>query len=142
MAKTDPDQTAVDLLTDHEAERQDNEAKMVNAAKPRARKMAKHAVARVARKKPSKAAQTKSMDEFVKEVLLDLASHARAWRGMVVRQSKEKKRTFAKRTGKKLTLPKITKARIEERREVKEKARTQPTQTAAPESVKERAHDG
>ncbi len=142
MPKTDPDQTAVDLLTDHEAERQDNEARMVNAGKARARATAREVVASLARPKPSARTQQRAHDWFVKEVLLQLASSARKWRGMVVRQSREKKRAFSQRTGKKLTLPKITAKRIAERREVQEKARTQAKQTAVSDAVKKRAHDG
>lgn len=123
MARKPEDQACDDLLVDHEAERQDEEARMVEAAAPLLEKAAKQAVKLLAVRKPSKRAIAKANDLILRATLLGMAERANRVQAMVKRQAKERKDTFGKRSGEKLEIEPITAKRIEARKQAVAEAR-------------------
>lgn len=117
-----PDEKAADVLLDHEAERQDDEARAKVEARPEFKRRARMAIAMVTEPNPPAAVVADAAEWVARGVLLELAERVARLRSMVVRQTREKRAAFDARSGKRIRLAKITKAqvekRIEERREV------------------------
>ena len=123
MARKPEDQACDDLLLDHEAERQDEEARMLDEAMPLFEKAAKQAVKLVAVKRPSPKALAKAKELLLRATLLGMAARANKVADMVQRQARERKQTFSKRSGEKLEIEPITKKRIEARQKAVAEAR-------------------
>jgi len=139
------------VLVRHEAERQDLEARTLNASQPPARYMARRVVKMLAVRKPSLSARRRASDWFVAEILVDLALSTPSMRRLVRRQLAEKRAAFG-RVGDlgRVTLPPVTKsdvaAELERMRMVEQQklsapskpmdgradAQTPPTRGAAP----------
>ena len=112
MARKPEDQAVDDLLLDHEAERQALELRLREESASILQDAAKQASELLRRPRPSAALQAKAVDLVVRAVLLSLASGAEATRDMVRRQAKEREKAFAGRSGEKLEIEPITRARI------------------------------
>jgi hypothetical protein len=115
VARKPQDQAVDDLLLDHEAERQALELRLRVESTATLQGAAKQAAEMLRRPKPSAALQAKAVDLLVRAVLLSLAGGAEATQAMVRRQAKEREKAFAGRSGEKLEIEPITRARIEAR---------------------------
>lgn len=109
----DDDAACEEMLVDHEAERQDTEARMLEGldVAPMMRLITE------ARKPEPRQERIEALRAaVVRASLLALAAKGNDWLRMVERQATERERTFAKRSGARLMAEPITKKRIEERR--------------------------
>lgn len=111
------DQAVDDLLVDHEAERQDLEAKMVENARPTLEALARQAVKKVAVPNPSREIVREAYRALTRGVLEGFCAAGNDFQDMVIRQSEEKYQALRQRSGARIIIEPITKARIKARKE-------------------------